>query len=447
VLVEFQRLYQQEKTYTNNRGFAMKLTDAAVRKAKPEAKPYRKTDGGGMYLEVHPTGNRYWRLAYRFAGKQKTLALGVYPDVSLADARTSRDAARKLLASEIDPSAYKQAKKKQAEVAAANSFEHLAREYHALQKPMWSSHHATDWINTLEKIVFPRFGHRPLADIETPDVLDILRELEARGTFEIRARVLQRIRAVFSFAIGSGRARLNPAAGIGREVLAPTPKVKHFPALDDDEMPQFLRDFSAYKSIAKASPIVIAATRLLMLTFVRTGEVRGAQWCEFDLTAGMWSIPAERMKAGELHTVPLSTQAIDTLKALQPLTGHLQHLFPNRNDAAKVISENTVLKVIEVLGYKGRMTGHGFRTVASTYLNNLGRIRPDMIEVQLAHSEKNQVRGAYNRADYMAYRKAMMQFWGDTLDAMQAGDSLPKWGDYEPHDLDYRSAQVIPLRA
>jgi integrase len=294
---------------------------------------------------------------------------------------------------------------------------------------MWSSHHATDWINTLEKIVFPRFGHRPLADIETPDVLDILRELEARGTFEIRARVLQRIRAVFSFAIGSGRARLNPAAGIGREVLAPTPKVKHFPALDDDEMPQFLRDFSAYKSIAKASPIVIAATRLLMLTFVRTGEVRGAQWCEFDLTAGMWSIPAERMKAGELHTVPLSTQAIDTLKALQPLTGHLQHLL------------------IEVLGYKGRMTGHGFRTVASTYLNNLGRIRPDMIEVQLAHSEKNQVRGAYNRADYMAYRKAMMQFWGDTLDAMQAGDSLPKWGDYEPHDLDYRSAQVIPLRA
>ncbi|MGV8933194.1 MAG: tyrosine-type recombinase/integrase [Gallionellaceae bacterium] len=423
------------------------LTDAAVRKAKPETKPYKKTGGGGMYLFVHPNGGKYWRLDYRFAGKQKTLALGIYPEITLADARARRDEARKLLANGGDPGAIKQAGKREAKIAAADSFENLAREYHALQKPIWSYHHATDWINTLEKIVFPKFGNRPLAEIETPDVLDILRGLEARGTFEIRARVLQRIRAVFAFAIGSGRARLNPAAGIGREVLAPTPKVKHFAALDAADMPKFLRDFAEYKNIAKASPIVITATRLLMLTFTRTAEVRGAQWCEFDLDAGLWSIPAERMKAGEPHTVPLSKQAIETIKALQPLTGHLPILFPNRNDKDKVISENTVLKVIEVLGYKGRMTGHGFRTVASTYLNNLGRIRPDMIEVQLAHSEKNQVRAAYNRADYMDYRKAMMQFWADTLDAMQAGDSLPKWGDYEPHDLDYRTAEIIKLRA
>ncbi|OGS93311.1 MAG: integrase [Gallionellales bacterium GWA2_59_43] len=425
----------------------MKLTNTAVLKAKPEAKPYKMADGGGMYLEVMPNGSKYWRLKYRIAGKEKRLALGVYPDTSLANARGRRDDARKLLANGSDPGAVKQAQKRQAKISAANSFEAIAREYHALKTPMWSDHHATDWINTLEREVFPKFGHRPLAEIETPDVLDILRALEARGTFEIRARVLQRVRAVFSFAIGSGRARLNPAAGIGREVLAPTPKVKHMAALEAKEMPQFLRALAEYQERAKSSPIVFAATRLLMLTFVRTGEVRGAQWCEFDLDAALWVIPAERMKARQPHTVPLSRQAVEMIKALQPLTGHLPALFPNRNGNGAVISENTVLKVIENIGYKGRMTGHGFRTVASTYLNNLGTIRPDMIEAQLAHGDRDQVRAAYNRADYMEYRKAMMQFWADTLDVMQQGGKLPKWADYEPHTEGYRSAQVIALHA
>ncbi len=425
----------------------MKLSDPAVRKAKPEAKPYKMADGGGMYLEVMPNGSRYWRLKYRVAGKEKRLALGVYPDVSLKDARARRDEARKVLANGGDPGAVKQAQKRQAKIAAANSFEKIAREYHALKAPMWSDHHATDWINTLEREVFPKFGHRPLAEIETPDILDILRALEARGTFEIRARVLQRVRAVFSFAIGSGRARLNPAAGIGREVLAPSPKVKHMPALEANEMPPFLRALAEYQQRAKSSPIVFAATRLLMLTFVRTGEVRGAQWCEFDLDAGLWTIPAERMKARQPHTVPLSRQAVEVIKALQPLTGHQPVLFPNRNGNGAVISENTVLKVIENIGYKGRMTGHGFRSVASTYLNNLGTIRPDMIEAQLAHGDRDQVRAAYNRADYMEYRKAMMQFWADTLDKMEQGGKLPKWADYEPHTEGYRAAQIIALRA
>ena len=425
----------------------MKLSDTAVKKAKPEAKAYKLADGGGMYLEVMPNGSKYWRLKYRIAGKEKRLALGVYPDVGLKDARTRRDEARKLLANGSDPAIVKQTQKRQAKIAAANSFEKTAREYHALKTPMWTPHHATDWINTLEKEVFPKFGHRPLAEIETPDILDILRALEARGTFEIRARVLQRVRAVFSFAIGSGRARLNPAAGIGREVLAPTPKVKHMPALDAGEMPQFLRALAEYQERAKSSPIVFAATRLLMLTFVRTGEVRGAQWSEFDLDAALWVIPAERMKARQPHTVPLSQQAVEVIRALQPLTGHLPALFPNRNGEGAVISENTVLKVIENIGYKGRMTGHGFRSVASTYLNNLGTIRPDMIEAQLAHGDKDQVRAAYNRADYMEYRKAMMQFWADTLDKMEKGGKLPKWADYEPHGVNYRAAEVVALRA
>ena len=423
----------------------MKLTDTAARKAKPDAKPYKMADGGGMFMLVQPNGGKWWRLKYRFGGKEKLLSFGTYPELSLSDARTRREEARKLLANGTDPGAVKQAQKKQTKIAAANSFEAIAREYHALKTPMWSSLHVANWINILEREVFPKFGHRPVTEIETPDVLDILRAIEARGTLEIRSRVLQRVRTVFSFAIGSGRARHNPAAGIGREVLAPAPKVKHFPALDSSEMPEFLRALAGYQQKALASPIVFAATRLLALTFVRTGEVRGAQWNEFDLDAGLWVIPAERMKARQPHTVPLSRQAVEVIRALQPLTGHLPVLFPNRNGAGAVISENTVLKVIERLGYKGRMTGHGFRSVASTYLNNLGTIRPDMIEAQLAHGDRDQVRASYNRADYMEYRTAMMQFWADTLDAMQAGKKLPKWADYEPNGFDYRAAQVIPL--
>jgi integrase len=426
----------------------VKLSDTAVRKAKPEAKPYKMADGGGMYLEVMPNGSKYWRLKYRFAGKEKRLALGVYPDITLAAARGRRDDARKLLANGSDPGAVKQAQKRQAKVSAANSFEAIARELHALKLPMWTRHHATDWINSLEREVFPKFGHRPIIEIEAPEILDILRSIEARGFFEVRGRVLQRVRAVFAYAIATGRARHNPAAEL-HGALAPRPKVKHFAALSEKDLPQFLRDFADYQHRAKSSPIVFAATRLLAYTFVRTVEVRGAQWSEFDLDAGLWVIPAERMKARTPHTIPLSRQAVEVILALQPLTGHMPVLFPSRNRDGGVISENTVLKVIEHMGYKGRMTGHGFHSVASTYLNNLGKIRPDMIEAQLAHGDKDQVRAAYNRADYMEYRKAMMQFWADTLDAMQAGKKLPKWAMYEPHNLDKlkAGAEVIPIRA
>jgi integrase len=424
----------------------MKLSDTAVRKAKPKEKPYKMADGGGMYLEVMPNGSKYWRLKYRFGGKEKRLAFGVYPDTSLADARGRRDDARKLLANGSDPGTVKLNQKRQDKLSAANSFEIIAREFHALKSPIWTPHHATDWINTLEREVFPKFGHRPITEIEAPDVLDILRGIEARGTFEIRARVLQRVRAVFAYAIATGRSRHNPAAEISG-ALAPRPKVKHFAALSEKELPEFLRALAEYQERAKSSPIVFAATRLLAYTFVRTGEVRGAQWGEFDLDAGLWVIPAERMKAREPHTVPLSRQAVEVIRALQPLTGHLPALFPSRNRDGGIISENTVLKVIERIGYKGRMTGHGFRSIASTYLNNLGTIRPDMIEAQLAHGDRDEVRAAYNRADYMEYRKAMMQFWADTLDAMRASKKLPKWADYEPHTEGYRAAQVIPLHA
>ncbi len=418
----------------------MKLSDTAVRKAKPQAKPRKMGDGGGMYLEVMPNGSKYWRLKYRFGGKEKRLALGVYPDVTLADARERRNEARKLLANGGDPGAVRQTQKKQAKVAAANSFELIARELHALKTPMWSASHALDWIKGLEREIFPRFGDAPISKIDAPTVLDAIRAIEGRGAHEIAARTLQRVRAVCAYAIATGRARHNPAAEI-KGALAPQPKVKHFAALTEKELPDFLRAVAAYPCY----PLTKVATRLLMLTFVRTGEIRGAKWCEFDFDAGVWVIPAERMKAREPHTVPLSKQAIESLAELHPLTGHGEHLFPSRTGNGKVISENTVLKVIERLGYKGRMTGHGFRSIASTYLNGVGMIRPDVIEAQLAHAEGNATRAAYNRADYMEYRTAMMQFWADTLDAMQAGKKLPKWTEYEPHDLDYRAAQVIPM--
>ena len=423
----------------------MPLTDTAIRNAKPADKSRKLADGGGLYIEIAPSGGKWWRFKYRIDGKEKRLALGVYPDVGLKDAREKHADARKLLAAGVDPGAAKQAKKRQAKLSAANSFEAIAREFHALKSPIWTAHHATDWISVLEREVFPKFGKQPIAEIEAPDVLDILRTIEARGTFETRARILQRVRAVFAYAIASGRSRHNPAVEISG-ALAPRPKVKHFAALSEKELPEFLRALNEYQERAKSSPVVFAATRLLAYTFVRTGEVRGAQWGEFDLDAGLWVIPAERMKAREPHTVPLSTQAVEVIRALQPLTGHLPTLFPSRNRDGGIISENTVLKVIENIGYKGRMTGHGFRSVASTYLNNLGTIRPDMIEAQLAHGDRDQVRAAYNRADYMEYRKAMMQFWADTLDAMQAGKKLPKWSAYEVHGLNYGSAQVIALR-
>ena len=420
----------------------MKLTATAISKAKAKAKPYKLTDGGGLFVLVQPNGAKYWRLKYRFGGKEKLLALGVYPDVTLSAARVRRDDARKLLANGGDPGAVKQTQKKQAKTAAANSFELIARELHKLKSPQWSKSHADDWIKTLEREIFPRMGDRPIAEIEAPDVLDAIRAIEGRGAYEIAARVLQRVRAVCAYAIATGRTRHNPAAEI-KGALAPQPKVKHFAALTEKELPEFLRAIAAYPCY----PLTKAATRMLMLTFVRTGEVRFAKWSEFDFDARVWVIPAERMKAREPHTVPLARQAVETLAELYSFTGHCEHLFPGRNREGSVISENTVLKVIERLGYKGRMTGHGFRSIASTYLNGVGMIRPDIIEAQLAHAEGNATRAAYNRADYMEYRTAMMQFWADTLDAMQAGGKLPKWVDYEPHIEGYRAAQVIPFRA
>lgn len=424
----------------------MKLKATTISKAKAEVKPYKLSDGGGLFISIQPNGSKYWRLKYRYGGKEKLLALGVYPDVSLAQARTRRDEARKLLANEIDPGEAKQSKKKQDKIAIENSFEAIAREWHALNTPRWTANHAYDVLRSLEKEVFPVFGDAPISGIDAPTVLDAIRKIEGRKALDVAGRVLQRVRVVFAYSIASGRARHNPAAEISG-ALAPRPKKKHYPAIKPHEMPALLHALADYWERDKASPLARIATRLLSLTFVRTGELRGAKWSEFDFDSMLWTIPAERMKAREPHTVPLSKQAVEALAELHPLTGHGELLFPSRSGEGKTMSDNTINMLIKRAGYAGRMCGHGFRSVASTYLNEHGTIRPDVIEAQLAHADKNAVRAAYNRADYMEYRKAMMQFWADTLDAMQASKKLPKWSTYEPHGLDYRTAQVIPLRA
>lgn len=425
----------------------MKLTDTAVRKAKPEARSYKMADGGGMYVEVMPNGSKYWRLKYRFGGKEKRLALGVYPDVTLSDARARRDDARKLLANGSDPGTVKQAQKRQARIEAADSFEAIAREWHTLNTPRWTANHACDVLHSLEREIFPAFGDAPISAIDAPTVLDAIRKIECRKAFDVAGRVLQRVRVVFAYAIASGRARHNPAAEIAG-ALAPRPKKKHFPAVKPHELPALLQALADYWERDKTSPLVRLATRLLSLTFVRTGELRGAQWREFDFEKRLWTIPAERMKARQPHIVPLSRQAEEVLAALHPLTGHGALVFPSRSGEGKTMSENAINMALRRAGYEGKMCGHGFRSVASTYLNELGTIRPDIIEAQLAHADKNAVRAAYNRADYMEYRTAMMQFWADTLDKMQEGEKqLPRWPDYEPRIEGHRTAQVIPMRA
>lgn len=388
-------------------------------------------DGGGMCLYVHPNGGKYWRLSYRFGGKQKTLALGVYPDVSLFDARDRREQARKLLANDTDPGAIKQAQKAAKIQAVDNSFATLAAEFHKVRSPMWTPGHAKQWMGNLEKYAMPVIGARPIAEIEPMELVGIMRTVETNGTFETRDRLLQTISAVFKYAIATGRAKYNPAEI--RMALADRPKVEHFPCITTAETPAFLRAVTAYQNMAKVSLIAIAALRLLMLTATRTSEVRFSKWTDFDLEAKCWVIPAEqtgRKGKGDKrkdHAVPLSDQAVKILRDLQPATGQGVYVFPNRNNSARVISENTVLKIIETIGYKGKMTGHGFRSLARSILGDMGH-RWEVLEAMLSHALVNQTAAAYVRTTYFEERRGIMQQWADHLDKVEA------------------SAELIPLR-
>lgn len=385
----------------------MPLTDTTVRQAKYIDKPRKLADEKGLYLLINQTG-KYWRMDYRYQGKRKTLALGVYPDVSLAKAREKRDTARQLLATDVDPGQQKKADKATVKARTVNSFENIAHEWHRKEIARWTPAHADRIMRSLEVDAFPILGALPIDSITAPDILKALQQIEKRGATETAGRVLQRISAIIRYAIQTGRAIHNPAPDLVGVLTAQ--KVEHRPAMPIKEMPEFYRRLAN----ERISPVTDIAMRLLILTFVRPGELRAARWCEFDLGNKEWRIPAERMKMRAPHIVPLSRQSIALLEKLHPITSRSEFLFPAETSLRKCMSENTLGYVMGRMGYKGIATPHGFRALASTVLNEKG-FKPDVIERQLAHAERNKVRAAYHRAEYLDDRRKMMQWWADFL--------------------------------
>lgn len=375
-------------------------------------------DGGGLYLWVYADGSKYWRLRYWLAGKEKSLSLGVYPEVSLKDARAKRDAERKKLENNLDPSAERRAERLKHRLASENSFEVVANEWYAKQLHTWVPHHAADVKRRLDANIFPEIGRRPIADIEAPELLAAVQKIEKRGAYDLAHRVLQVCGQVFRYGIATGRCKHDLSADL-RGALAPHVK-KHQAAVKPEELPALLRVIDTYDQIGDTQTKL--ALQLLAITFVRTNELIGAEWAEFDLENAIWSIPAQRMKMKTEHLVPLPQQALDILAQLKAISGHSRYILPGRNPD-KPISNNTMLFALYRLGYKGKMTGHGFRAVASTILNESG-FRSDVIERQLAHCERNMVRGAYNRAEYIKERIKMMQHWADYLDGLKAGGKV-----------------------
>ncbi|WP_199155788.1 integrase arm-type DNA-binding domain-containing protein [Chromobacterium sp. ASV23] len=397
----------------------MPLTDTAIRnsKARDDGKPAKLADGGSLFLWIMPNGAKYWRMAYRYDGKQKTLSFGVYPTVTLKEAREKRDAAHKLLAAGVDPNAAKKEQKRERQLNAENSFESVAREWYDKQLPRWSKDHAVRILDSLEADAFPDLGKQPVSQLTAPMILDTIRKIEKRGAVETAQRVLQRISAVIRYAIQTGRAVHNPATDLTGAIRAK--KVEHRPALPRGELREFYRRLAA-------EPLYIPtriAMHLLMLTFVRPGELRAARWEEFDEERAEWRIPAERMKMREPHLVPLSRQALELLKELRPLTGKSALLFPAVTDLKKPMSENTLGYAMGRMGYKGTATPHGFRALASTVLNEEG-FDPDIIEKQLAHAERNKVRAAYHRAEYLEERRKMMQWYAEFLESHQESNNF-----------------------
>ena len=392
----------------------MSLTDSACKNAKPVEKAYKKADSQGLYLHVMPNGARYWRLKYRFMGKEKTLALGVYPETTLAEAREKRDAARKLLAAGIDPSLEKQKQKQLAAISAETTFEAVACEWHALNTEKWSKNYAADILHRMEADVFPALGAVSISTITAPQLLAVMKQVEKRGALEITRRLLQTCSQVFRYAIVTGRMDRNPAADL-KGALKP-PKKEHYAALEAKDLPEFIQALE--RNDARLYQYTRHAIKLMMLTFVRTSELINASWEEFDFEAKQWNIPAERMKMRKPHIVPLSRQALEVLEAQKELTGKWQWIFPNQVRPIKSMSNNTILKALERMGYKGRMTGHGFRALAMSTIKEQLHYRHEVVDRQLAHAQRNSVDAAYDRAKFLGERKKMMQDWADYLDAV-----------------------------
>jgi integrase len=394
----------------------MPLTDTAIRNAKPSSRPVKLFDGGGLYLEVAPAGGKWWRLKYRVQGKEKRISLGVYPDVGLKQARVRRDEARRLLAEGVDPGEQRKTEKAAQGERAANSFEAIAREWAERFRPKWTPGYHAKVVRRLERHAFPWIGRLPIADVAASALLACARRLEERQNHDVAHRIVQDAGQVFRYGIATGRAERDPSSDL-RGALAPL-KVKHHAAVTDPRaVGELLRAIHGYQGTFE----VLSALKLAPMVFVRPGELRQAEWAEFDLDAAEWRIPAERMKMRDAHIVPLSTQAVAILRELQPLTGRGRYVFPGARTNGRPMSENTINAALRRMGYgREQQTGHGFRAMASTLLNEQGWHR-DAIERQLAHAERDGVRAAYNRAEYLPDRRRMMQAWADYLDVLRNG--------------------------
>ncbi len=385
------------------------LTAKEVQNAKPAPKLYRMFDANGLYLEVNPAGGRYWRYKYKFMGKERRLAFGVFPEVSLAEAREKRDQARKMLVSGVDPSEQKKATKLAAMVNAATTFELVGREWYANQKEAWAEKHGANILRRLEADVFPEIGSRPVKGITPLELLAMVRKIEKRGALELARRATQTCGQIFRYAIVTGRAENDPSSAL-KGALKPMRK-GHFAAFEIEELPKFLYGLSLNQ--ARLFPATINAVKFLMLTFVRTSELVGATWGEFNFEEGEWSIPAERMKMRRAHIVPLSKQAIAILEEQKKMSVYGDWVFPNQVSPRKHMSNCTILGAIKRLGYKGQMTGHGFRALAMSSIKEKLGYRHEVVDRQLAHAPRNRVDAAYDRAKFLPDRRIMMQEWAD----------------------------------
>lgn len=403
----------------------MALSDTAIKSAKPSEKQVKLSDEKGLFLLVAPSGGKWWRFKYRIGGKEKLLSLGTYPEVSLKDARQRRDDARKLLAGGVDPSENRKATKAAKAESAGNSFEVIAREWFAKFSAGWVKSHADKIINRLEKDIFPWIGRKPIADITAPELLAALRRIESRGAVETAHRAHQNCGQVFRYAVATGRALRDPSPDL-RGALSPVQGTHLAAITDPKKVGELLRAIDGYEG----QFVTKCALRLAPLTFVRPNELRKAEWTEIDLDKAEWNIPAERMKMRTAHLVPLSTQAVEILRELKPLTEISKYVFPSARTNARPMSDNAILSALRRMGYaKEEMSGHGFRAMARTILDEVLKVRPDFIEHQLAHAVKDPNGRAYNRTTHLPERIEMMKKWADYLDKLKAG------------------AEIIPIRA
>lgn len=388
----------------------MGLTDVRIKKAASKEKPYRLSDGGGLFLMVHPKGGKYWQFRYRHVEKEKLLSLGAYPAVSLAEAREKLISAKKKVRDGADPAAERKTEKQNAKLAAEHEFRAIAAEWLEQRNAIWTPRHARKVEKQLEQDIFPQLGTRPISQIRPTDLLMCLRKIETRGATYTAHRTQQIVGQIFRFAVASGRVERDITSDL-RGALRPVKKA-NYNRLSANELPEFLERLEGYDGDLQTR----LGIELLVMFFVRTIELRGASWKEFDFKKAEWRIPASRMKMRQEHVVPLCRQALALLRQLEKSSGSYEHLFPNRNRPRTFISENTMLYAIYRIGYHNRTTAHGFRGMASTILHEQG-FSTEIIERQLAHRDRNSVRASYNHAAYLPARREMMQWWGDYLES------------------------------